>query len=145
MKTCSHCGKVKPESEFYPRHSRRGRPNAVSSQCKTCMAILARQRYHKTDPSHITQQKRKYALRNYGISQQEYENLLEEQNWVCKTCGQPETKLHPATHKVLCLSVDHDHQTGRVRGLLCHRCNMALGLVHDDPEILSNMIEHLKE
>lgn len=56
----------------------------------------------------------------YGISTAEYERMKEAQGGVCKMCGSP-----PGPTK--CLAVDHDHATGRVRGLLCIRCNSQLG------------------
>src|SRR5688500_1693885 len=58
---------------------------------------------------------------NYGITKDDYLAMLERQGGVCATCG------NPPTDKPLC--VDHDHTTGVVRGLLCHRCNKALGWV----------------
>lgn len=64
--------------------------------------------------------------RLYNITQEEYERLLQSQGGVCKIC-----KTHPSKLK-LKLCVDHCHGTGRVRGLLCHNCNRAIGLLRDD-------------
>ena len=72
--------------------------------------------------------------RKYKITQQEYDKLLKRQKGVCKGCG-----LIP---KKMC--VDHDHTTGKVRGLLCADCNMALGLIRDNPLTLQRLTRYLK-
>lgn len=75
----------------------------------------------------------------YGISLAEYEAILAAQGGVCAICRQPETKPN-ATH----LAVDHDHGTGRVRGLLCNNCNRGVGLLADDPDRLSAAADYLR-
>ena len=79
---------------------------------------------------------------SYGISIYTYEHMLEEQGGVCAICKQPETMRR--NNAVQLLAVDHDHLTGEVRGLLCVRCNAALGMMNDDTEILSAAIKYLK-
>lgn len=86
--------------------------------------------FHKRD-------REKALLKNYGITVDEYNRIFEEQGGVCATCGKPEK----SKHGYLC--VDHDHKTGKVRGLLCHRCNAALGQVYDNVSILRKLIEYL--
>src|SRR5215470_1693407 len=71
--------------------------------------------------------RRTYLLRRYGITLEEYDRLLALQNGVCAICEQK-----PKGRRFLC--VDHCHRTGRVRGLLCTRCNVAIGLFEDNPE-----------
>ena len=65
--------------------------------------------------------------RRYGITKDTYMAMLEEQEWVCKICKKPETAKHPRTKTLKRLSVDHCHTTGKVRGLLCTSCNVAVG------------------
>lgn len=74
--------------------------------------------------------------RAYGISLEEYEEMLENQGGRCAICG-----AFPPPDKLL--DVDHDHNSNTVRGLLCSQCNTALGLVKEDPDILSAMIDYL--
>ncbi|WP_422649574.1 endonuclease VII domain-containing protein [Cupriavidus sp. H18C1] len=81
-------------------------------------------------------------MRSYGIDYDRYISLLNEQGHVCALCG-GEGFLMKGCHRVK-LVVDHCHQTGRVRGLLCHNCNRALGLLQDDPAILRAAIDYLK-
>lgn len=71
-------------------------------------------------------------LRAYGLSHEAWLAMLEAQDGVCAVCGNEETGENQ--HGRMALAVDHDHSTGRVRALLCHRCNRALGLLGDDAE-----------
>jgi hypothetical protein len=78
----------------------------------------------------------------YALSEADYQALLILQNSVCAICHCPETRTHSA--KTDPLVVDHDHTTGKVRGLLCHRCNTALGLMKDDVARLLSAVAYLK-
>lgn len=79
---------------------------------------------------------RKYKT-TYGISLEDYNRLLAEQNNCCKICkthqGEFKNKLH----------VDHNHKNGLVRGLLCHNCNLAIGRLKDDPKIIAAALEYV--
>lgn len=81
---------------------------------------------HKTAKTATSDQRatRQYRYR-YGITLEDYEAMLERQDGGCAICGRP-----PQGKR---LSVDHNHSNGRVRGLLCVRCNSAVGLLDDDP------------
>ena len=74
-------------------------------------------------------------MKKYRLTIENYDKMLVAQNGVCAICG------HPPNWR--CLSVDHNHITGNVRGLLCTNCNMMLGLVDDSIEILRSAIEYL--
>ena len=74
--------------------------------------------------------------RNYGLTQEDYKKLLEQQKGVCAICGcKPNGKA---------LAVDHNHTTGKIRGLLCHDCNVGIGFLKEDISILQKSIEYLK-
>ena len=79
----------------------------------------------------------------YGLTAEDFDAMAEVQEWVCAVCEQPEDKVSE-TGVLLPLSVDHDHDTGRVRGLLCHKCNTAIGLLRDDPELADRVAEYLR-
>lgn len=116
-KPCRRCGKVftpKAPSELY-----------CSDKCKD-EAISSR-----------------YLEREYGITIDEYNKLLEKQNYRCAICGGEGFLMDSSRHKIK-LVVDHDHNTGVVRGLLCHNCNRALGLFHDNEKDLLSAIDYLK-
>ena len=77
--------------------------------------------------------------RKYNISIEEYETLIESQNNSCKVCG-----THAKNNLKGKLYIDHCHTTGKVRGLLCMKCNSALGLLNDDKELIQNLLDYLK-
>lgn len=85
-----------------------------------------------------------YLKRNYGIDLDIYTKMLDNQKSKCGICGSAGFLMNKNTHKVL-LVVDHDHKTGKVRKLLCHNCNRALGLFQDDKTILEKAVKYLKE
>lgn len=89
--------------------------------------------YRQTEEYHqgIARRSRKHA---HGITDEQYQDLLVKQGGVCAICKQPETARHKRTGRVHNLTVDHDHTTGVVRGLLCRRCNNAIGWLDDDYE-----------
>lgn len=82
-----------------------------------------------------------YLMRTYGISLIEYEKMHEKQKGLCAIC-KGEGFVMKECHS-LKLVVDHCHKGGHVRGLLCHNCNRALGLLKDCPTALSNAIKYL--
>ncbi len=75
--------------------------------------------------------------RRYGLSEEDYLNRLEAQGGVCAGCHSP----NPRNRE---FNVDHDHRTGFPRGLLCDKCNMAIGLLDDSPDRLQALIDYLK-
>ena len=121
MATCEKCG---PEAPIV-LHQARDR-----WYCKVG-------RYARTTPRVVTPATRhRYALHNKGMTKADYDALLAQQGGVCAIC------------QGLCsngrrLAVDHDHQTGQVRGLLCQRCNTALGLMRDRSELLLRAVTYL--
>lgn len=77
----------------------------------------------------------------YGIDLKQYEEMLSDQNGVCKICKKPPSGKRTSAHL---LHVDHDHQTKEVRGLLCGRCNVGLGQFQDSPELLRKAAAYLE-
>jgi len=80
---------------------------------------------------------------NFGISLEEYQELFNNQNGLCAICNNKEHRTYNG--KVKSLAVDHNHLNGKVRGLLCHDCNVALGYVKDDRLILGRMITYIEK
>jgi len=75
----------------------------------------------------------------FGIDIEDYEKMLEKQNGTCAICGA--TQADARKHR---LHVDHCHDTGKVRGLLCSNCNMGLGKFQDDLQLLKNAVSYLE-
>ena len=76
----------------------------------------------------------------YGITIAEYNTMVAEQGGKCKLCDTTDPKSNKTHNR---FHIDHDHNTGEVRGLLCVACNMALGLLHDDVELLGRAIKYV--
>lgn len=120
--TCTKCGERKATSEFPKQRSSK---SGFNSWCKVCKNTYAR------DTA------RDYWLqKTYGITEAQYDQMLAEQRGVCAICEKACTTGQR-------LSVDHDHDTGKVRGLLCRRCNSAIGHMNDDPILLQKAVKYL--
>lgn len=139
FKTCKHCGQSKPVDEFH-FHKNRG----VISICKQCCEYrrkhvlkprdnqrdAARQRIrYKSEKDHD-----KRLRKLYGITLEQHTEMYIKQGGVCAICNKKD-KLH----------VDHCHETGVVRGLLCGHCNKAMGLFEDDVWTIERALEYLKK
>jgi hypothetical protein len=124
---CRNCGEYFPEAQM--KQVSNGKRKGLT-YCASCSPLLRRIRL----------------VEKYGITIDQYHQMLEEQGYACKIC-----KLEEKTSRVR-LSIDHDHSCcpgsnscGKcVRGLICSNCNMSLGNAQDSIEILQNMIEYLK-
>ena len=131
-RTCMTCGVEKNITEFYVRNKKTGRRH---SACKECDKARVKAR-HQANPERTRNNDLK---RNYGITLQEHQQMFEEQNGACAICkGEGDGKW-----KKLC--VDHDHKTGKVRQLLCRRCNMILGQAYDDISLFEEYIKYLQK
>jgi len=124
-KPCSKCRKVKPRSEFTVDGG------YLRGPCKECES--------KRDHG-VAQRKAK--AKKYGLSLDDYEQMLAAQGGVCAICQRPETFVTRGT--VSSLGIDHDHETGVVRGLLCRLCNAGIGGLQDSPELLERAAEYLR-
>ncbi|AXH71998.1 MAG: recombination endonuclease VII [Podoviridae sp. ctbj_2] len=85
----------------------------------------------------------RYFIKNYGLTVDKYESMLQDQNHLCAICHTEGFIMNKERHKMK-LVVDHCHTTGVVRGLLCHNCNRALGLFQDSQVNLTTAINYLK-
>lgn len=79
----------------------------------------------------------------YGVTLEWYESVKAAQKHACAICGKPETENTVRLGKPLALSVDHCHDTGKVRGLLCNNCNRAIGMLEHSIETLNSAIAYL--
>lgn len=131
-KVCSKCGIVKDAVEFLPmRRNRTG----LASYCRECDGN-ARSARNLADPKGRWEAN----LRRYGITVQERQDLLASQDGHCALCPAKEGEGKGHAKR---LHVDHDHKTGKVRALLCSRCNLVIGQVEEDRELLFRMIQYV--
>ena len=106
--------------------------------------VNARNRKHKRENVHrVRESSRRSKMRtNYGIDIEEYDRLLAHQNGACAICNRFETRRH-RDGTLWALSVDHDHGSGMIRGLLCGRCNSGLANFSDSIDRLAQAIRYL--
>jgi hypothetical protein len=146
LKVCTKCDVEKPISEFRERQPTKSGKRSWEGACKRCRYEQAKknpnrqkvaQRFRESEAA------RRNTLARYGLTPKQYEEMIDACNGLCEICGRPETKLYAG--KPRHLSIDHCHDSMKVRGLLCDACNNALGRVNDDIEILKSMIKYLEE
>ncbi|MBH1939046.1 endonuclease VII domain-containing protein [Streptomyces sp. AV19] len=144
-KACRKCGVTKPISGF--SLSRRATETAKAvyrSDCKECCSARARQ-WFADNKERARENRHRWALFNsYGITPDDYLLLLKQQGGVCAICSEDEPNEHGRTGTKFRLAVDHCHRTGRVRGLLCQKCNRAIGLLKDNADLLRKAIDYLE-
>ena len=140
MKTCTVCKQELPFSNF---HKLKKSKDGHGYRCRTCDYECRKKYRCNADPEYRRILERRQNLKQkYGITIAEYDSMLDSQNGVCAICGGVQTV--PDTFKSRDLSVDHDHHTGKVRGLLCNNCNRGLGFLGDTVESLSKALGYLK-
>lgn len=149
---CADCGEDRDFANFYIQKSTR-RPRTY---CK--YHTLARNRKYRTlNRQTLNIKKNEYRRcvgrptqrkqdlwKRFGITLEDYEQLLKRQNGGCAICEQPETAKHK-TGKTRRLAVDHCHKTNKIRGLLCNRCNIGIGRFLDNSELLRKAAEYVRK
>ena len=128
---CSKCGESKPSSEFFKD---RQKTSGLRPDCKTCNMVKSRAW------AEANKHRRKaYSIKSiYGITIDEYNALLAQQNYRCAICDVHQDSMNKALH------VDHCHRTGKVRGLLCVNCNSALGKLKDSVAVVLRAAKYLE-
>lgn len=125
------CGKCKKEKSFSSFSKNRTTKDGYQDRCIAC-----RKEYHKSKKGQDAHRERNLQ-QNYGITLQEYDNLLEDQEFKCAVCKTEDPGGRGRFH------VDHCHSTGKIRGLLCHHCNLMLGQAKDNISTLLAAIQYL--
>ena len=110
--------------------------------CKGLCASCYRKQY--TPPKRTSEQARASRIKHrYGITIEQYQKMVEERNNLCDVCGNPPSESNTRAHWNKKLCIDHNHDTGRVRGLLCNDCNLAVGY-GKTPDILERAAKYLR-
>src|SRR5439155_14116970 len=162
MKRCKVCGQLKPLDDFYRLATMR---DGHRNDCKACNLAAKAKRYRanpqcdrervrrwqrenpervrawreaaKADGRRARNDRNSYLKRKYGITLEDYDRMLAEQVGVCAICGRQPTKG-------ISLHVDHHHGSSAIRGLLCFRCNNAVGDFGDDPNALRRAADYIE-
>ena len=121
-------------------------PNGYFKQkeCKTCKTLFTPGAPSRLYCSASCRGKNAYYKRNYGITDADLEEMKQSQNNLCYLCGDSGFLIGKNNHTEK-LAVDHDHETGKVRKLLCHNCNRALGLFKDNPELMRKAASYVED
>ena len=162
--TCTKCGETKPLGEFYFRSSRQQH----HASCKACQRTAssewkkqnpeksremlyswrdknmdkmtaATERWRERNPEKQQANARRYGLRRFGITPEQYDAMLASQQYSCAICRKHQTLFKRR------LAVDHNHETGKVRSLLCDNCNKGIGCLQEDPAIFTAALDYLKQ
>ena len=131
-KVCNRCKVAKPRADFYPQKT------GVSSMCRPCHGAYTTERSKKFKARAVESSRRWKMKSQYGITLEQYDQMLEDQGGVCAICGTDDPRGMGR------FPVDHCHDTGQVRGLLCNLCNQALGMFKDDPQLLLTAVSYLR-
>lgn len=141
LKCCGVCGAYKLLFEF--RKAKRNK-SGVGNVCKECHNSRTRE-FNKDNRGYLTIGKRAWRV---GLTREEVEKATlffeEIQGGVCAICGETENILDHRTGLTYALSLDHNHNTGKLRGLLCKVCNITIGRLKDNPTILRKAAEYLE-
>lgn len=153
-KPCCECREVKILHEFTRR---KNEPDGLSRQCRSCLKSR-RDEWIRKNQQHVRNSNleptRRYRAAHpervagammrckYGIGLEEYHAMLAAQGERCAICGAPPIVRPHSTRKTLC--IDHDHATGKIRGLLCRQCNHGLGCFADNPSSLESAAAYLR-
>lgn len=140
-KRCSKCGKSKPLSEFLMLRPR-GRRSHRNCYCRPCAYAIGRERVAKDPEAERLRLCHWQRKKRCGATQEDYERMTAKQGGMCACCGQPEPRKRP-DGQPYDLSLDHDHKTGKLRGLLCSKCNLMIGYSRDNPAYLRAGAEYL--
>ena len=134
--TCNKCGETKEIHEFVKcKKSKTG----YRKVCKDCRRTQQRQ-WMDENSDHFKALCRKQHLKvRYGITPEDYEEMLSKQKGKCAICDRQGQS--PGNKRLL--DVDHCHKTGKIRGLLCNRCNQSMGKVKDDIDLLKKFLAYL--
>lgn len=154
---CSHCPAM-----FTPAPAATGRnryrckkcnasaaANYRASNAETVKRTEARRAKNPTRAANVAHWSRITKLKQYGLTPAQYDAIHAAQSGLCAICFQPETSAASRPNprlqarKIRRLAVDHNHQTGEVRGLLCVACNTAIGALGEDPERIRRILDYL--
>lgn len=168
-KQCGTCKQAKALEEFCRSSSYK---DGLNYRCRACSAEAQRKHYQNPEnrkkqtarakrqraarehyremekkryynhPERFAAASRKYLLRKWGLTSEQFEQMLQNQGGGCAICGATENS--PGS-KGKSLAVDHDHTTGKVRGLLCDKCNRALGWLGEDHQRFIRAAEYLQK
>jgi hypothetical protein len=153
-KICNKCKAEKALSAFNREHTRK---DGRRYDCRECQKkayksrivdseirykkLIYQKEWRQTRRQQLKEHDREIVASKYGMTHEQYKAMLKNQAGVCAICRKPETKIFKGSLCLLC--IDHDHVTGEVRGLLCNKCNIRLGVLENE-SFVSPALAYLK-
>ena len=132
LKRCPFCGQNKPVEDYW-----RGQ-----SSCIVCTKVKQKTRWASRTPKKRLEQHLKY---KYGVTHAEFVTAWDQQDGACSICKNDLPDLMTYDNRRRGYAIDHNHETGAFRGILCLKCNSLLGMASESTEVLSAAIEYLNE
>lgn len=140
VKTCNVCKQTKSRTEFYVDRSR---PDGLLYRCISCHkamtqseSALSRRRAYNREP-HVRAKRWPTSLKKYGLTLDDWHRMIVAQSGRCAACSEPLIYTERPVH------VDHCHDSGVVRGLLCGACNTSEGLLRGNPQIILGLLSYV--
>lgn len=154
MKTCTKCESSRELSDFPQDRTKRDGLHSICRACHSAQKKLWRSNpenresgrlrsksWREANPEKSARSVRSSTIKaKYGIDQDRFEEMLAAQGGQCAICGATSPRLSWGKH----LHIDHCHETGKVRGLLCQPCNTSLGRFGDNPDLLRKAAEYVE-
>ena len=134
MKYCPKCKKEKRITGF---NKSKGQKDGHYGLCRICQHIASEK--YRSSQKGIDTIRKGHLRRTFGITPKDYNKLFNKQAGKCAICHSKDVSNSRAVH----LTIDHNHKNGKIRGLLCVKCNSLLGLARDDKTILKNAMQYL--
>ncbi len=133
VQECLACNIILPRTEFYRKGQVKSGMNRI---CLTCMRQKGKERYQRDKEKRLEQAKWGFIKRKFGITKEKFLQMLDDQKNSCAICTTAFTESRNTC-------VDHDHLTDKVRGILCRKCNLAIGLLGDSPVVIQRAANYL--
>lgn len=144
LKYCTKCKLLVDKQSFVADPQKR---DGLYSSCKSCNKVTQKNRDKYKKAAYDRQYRKtlgnKKRANAFKVSEQYIDQLITVQGNLCAICNSAESVLNHSKTAVKALAVDHDHKNGQVRGLLCQRCNQAIGLLKDSPDLLMKAAAYL--
>lgn len=142
---CTKCNEIKLKTKFHKNPTKRIPYNAWCKECynKYKKEVQEEKQYLEGSSYNKDSQSKARLKYKYGLTPEEWDKMYSEQQGCCAICGIPESMITIGVNRRL--NIDHCHRTNKIRGLLCMNCNLALGMLSDDKEILKNAILYLEK
>lgn len=147
IRNCRKCGNPLVEGETYKCPSR----SFPERECKKCIRTRVFKYYYANKEKILAQRRDRRRVfprrdsdynrkKQWGLTREQFEQMKADQGGRCAICG---TEYWGGKHKEAI--IDHCHKTGKIRGLLCNRCNQAMGKFEDDPDLLEKVVVYLRK